>query len=93
MRTFALLFAFVPVFLAYIPNGDLSGAPVFWTLLLIYAAVEICDCLAEKTNAESSDEIIYGYSLEIARAVYAKDHPGVKQAMNAKKLFVNRGAA
>lgn len=90
MKTYALLFAWVFVFLAYKPAGDISDAPVFWTLLLIGAAVEVLGALG-RYHAEISEAECRQWFYSQYRS--AKSEYDLLQAAKALSLFNARGAA
>ena len=93
MRTFAILFAFLPVILAYGACGDIRNAPVFETLLLIAVGIEIC-AAAYRYGIELSEiDIDHQFKMDFAAAVRSGDRRSASTVLNAATLFKMRGAA
>jgi len=91
MKTYAILFSWVLVFLAYYPNGPITEAPLFWTLLLIGVAVDML-CFIARHAAECSEwEIDHKYECEMRRAFLAGEASRFVDAVKARHLFAERG--
>lgn len=93
MRTFAMLFAWLPVTMAYMGTGQPGGSIyIFWTLLLLGACINICAVLYRKASAESPIRIIGCWSDAINAAVQAEDLGTARLHLRAWNLFAKRGA-
>lgn len=93
MRTFALLFAFVPVILAFAVNGPGSHDWVFRALLLIAAGVEICKEACRYGISLSETDIKNDYSREFRLAACDGRDADAKAVLRSVELFIRRGAA
>lgn len=93
MKTFALLFAWTLVILAYYPCGNALNAPIFWTLALIGAGIEIGGSLRAYHSLRSLEAINSDFQVKYRRAFNANDLAAARQELRAYELFLNRGAA
>lgn len=90
MRTFALLFAFLPLTMAFMANGAGGADYVFNALLLLLVGIDTCSATF-KHHAEASNAACRSDLSRRVRA--ATEETDLKQAVSALVAFDMRGAA
>ena len=93
MKSYFLIFVFVPVIMVYSAAGDLSSAPVFGSLLLIAFAVDLLGDLAKFYADQSEEAIIDAYKQDAIRAWADGNLRKAGEKLRALELFETRGVA
>lgn len=90
MKTFALLFAWIPVGLAFMAGGDDFGGYVIWTLLLLCLGIEVCAAAFWAASEDSLARIKIDMVLALSRSENLDEQ---HQRVTALRLFIERGTA
>lgn len=92
MRTFILVFAWIPILMVFSINGPGGSIYIFWTMFLLAIFVGICKATFQH-HAEFSDRLILmEYNAEIERAFLAKDDQLIYQILSSITMYETRGA-
>lgn len=93
MRTLFLLFAWVPIIMAYMAHGPGGVDYVFRTLLLLWFAVETLTSLAALASLRSRETIRADYNIRFRAALADGDLDAAREAISSEEMFLMRGAA
>lgn len=92
MKTFILVFAWIPIVMVFSINGPGGSSYIFWTMFLLAIFVGICEATF-RHHAEFSDWLILmKYDAEIERAFLARNDQMIFQLLSAKTMYEMRGA-
>lgn len=89
---YVLIFAWLPLTMAFMPNGSASGAAdcIFWSLLLLAACVDICVTLAALGSIASREAIRQQYQARFDAALEAWDLAEAKECLRSEELYLYR---
>ena len=93
MKTFALMFSFVPIILAYKGPASEIKDWAFATILLLAFAIEVIGAFFTHASRASSDLVDMAYISEMVAAGEAGDMDRLRQVKRSFWMFRDRGAA
>lgn len=93
MLTFASMFAWIPIILAFRPSTSEDMVFTFWTMALLAATIELC--VDEYRHAILSSEMAVRADHHAAyeKSVLAQDTATAAEVILAYRLFIRRGEA
>lgn len=93
MLTFASIFAWIPIILAFRPSTSEDMVFTFWTMALLAASIELCAAEYQHAILCSEMAVMADHHAAYEKAVLAQDTDAAAEVILAYRLFARRGEA
>lgn len=93
MRTFSLVFAWLPLTMAFMTNGSLGFDYLIYSLLMLCGCVDICTAYYEIGCINSSAAISAAYKDRFNFAMTINDFDTAREFIRSEEMFIMKGAA